>query len=214
MQGLIFDLDGVLTDTAEFHYLSWKHLADQIGIPFTRQDNHALRGVSRRISLGRLLKGDIRPDAEMEAMMKVKNDYYLELVEQTSPADLLPNVGEFLHEAKALGFKLGLGSASQNARLVCDKLGILSLLDVVGDAFSVVNSKPAPDLFVWVAGGLGLSPADCVVFEDAESGVDAALAGGFYTIGIGEAERLHNAHRVVDGLHQLTAREFLASDTP
>jgi beta-phosphoglucomutase len=210
MQGLIFDLDGVLTDTAEFHYLSWKHLADQIGIPFTRQDNHALRGVSRRISLGRLLKGDIRPDAEMEAMMKIKNDYYLELVEQTSPADLLPNVGEFLHEAKALGFKLGLGSASQNARLVCDKLGILSLLDVVGDAFSVVNSKPAPDLFVWVAGGLGLSPADCVVFEDAESGVDAALAGGFYTIGIGEAERLHNAHRVVDGLHQLTAREFLA----
>lgn len=211
MRGLIFDLDGVLTDTAEFHYLSWKHLADQIGISFTRQDNHALRGVSRRISLERLLKGQIRSDDEMERLMNVKNDYYLALVEQTSSKDLLPNVGEFLESAKSAGFKLGLGSASQNARLVCGKLGILSLFDVVGDAFSVVNSKPAPDVFLWVAGGLGLSPAECVVFEDAESGVDAALAGGFYTVGIGDAQRLHQAHRVVEGLYELTPSEFRSS---
>jgi beta-phosphoglucomutase len=209
MRGLIFDLDGVLTDTAEFHYLSWKHLADQLGVPFTRQDNHALRGVPRRISLGRLLKGETRPDDEMQALMDIKNDYYLQLIEQTSSKDLLPCVGEFLNSAKSLGFKIGLGSASQNARLVCQKLGIFELLDVIGDAFSVPNPKPAPDLFVWVAGGLGLSPAECVVFEDAESGIDAGLAGGFYTVGIGEAGRLHKAHRVVEGFHQLTVNEFL-----
>lgn len=209
MQGLIFDLDGVLTDTAEFHYLSWKHLADQLGLPFTREDNHALRGVSRRISLGRLLKGEIRPDAEMQALMDVKNDYYLELIDQITPQDLLPNVGQFLESAKSLGFKLGLGSASQNAKGVCDRLNITRLLDVIGDGHSVPNSKPAPDIFVWVAGGLSLSPVDCVVFEDAESGIEAGLAGGFYTVGIGDAERLNRAHRVVDGFHQLTADEFL-----
>lgn len=209
MRGLIFDLDGVLTDTAEFHYLSWKHLADQLGIPFTRDDNHALRGVSRRISLGRLLKGEIRPDHEMQALMDIKNDYYLELIEQITPDDLLPNVGQFLEEAKSSGFQLGLGSASQNAKGVCDRLGITPLLGVIGDGHSVPNSKPAPDIFVWVAGGLGLSPAECVVFEDAESGIEAGLAGGFYTVGIGDAERLKRAHQVVDGFHQLSAEAFL-----
>jgi beta-phosphoglucomutase len=207
-KGLIFDLDGVITDTAEYHFLSWKRLAEEEGLTFTRHDNEALRGVSRRASLELLLKGSIRPEPEMEAMMTRKNAYYLDYVSHMTPADLLKGVSDFLYTARDMGFKLGLGSASKNARLVCERLQVLSLFDVLGDGFSVVNGKPAPDLFVWVAGGLGLSPADCIVFEDAEAGIDAALAGGFYTVGIGPAERVGKAHRLITGLHDVHPREF------
>jgi len=207
-KGLIFDLDGVITDTAEYHFLSWQRLAEDEGLTFTRQDNEALRGVSRRASLELMLKGKIFPEAKMQEMMTRKNAYYLDYVAHMTPDDLLKGVGEFLHEARALGFKIGMGSASKNARLVCDRLQILPLFDVIGDGFSVVNGKPAPDLFVWVAGGLGLPPSDCVVFEDAEAGIDAALAGGFYAVGIGPAERVGKAHRLIAGLHEVNPREF------
>lgn len=207
-KGLIFDLDGVITDTAEFHFRSWERLAQEEGLTFTRHDNEALRGVSRRASLELMLKGNIRPEPEMEAMMTRKNAYYLDYVSHMTPADLLKGVGDFLYTARDMGFKLGLGSASKNARLVCERLKVLSLFDVIGDGFSVVNGKPAPDLFVWVAGGLGLSPADCSVFEDAEAGIDAALAGGFYTVGIGPQERVGKAHRLIAGLHEVHPREF------
>ena len=207
-KGLIFDLDGVITDTAEYHFLSWQRLAEDEGLTFTRQDNEALRGVSRRASLELMLKGKIFPEAKMQEMMTRKNAYYLDYVAHMTPDDLLKGVGEFLHEARALGFKIGMGSASKNARLVCDRLQILPLFDVIGDGFSVVNGKPAPDLFVWVAGGLGLPPSDCVVFEDAEAGIDAALAGGFYAVGIGPAERVGKAHRLIAGLHEVNPQEF------
>lgn len=207
-KGLIFDLDGVITDTAEYHFRSWERLAQEEGLTFTRHDNEALRGVSRRASLELLLKGNIRPEAEMNAMMERKNAYYLDYVAHMTPADLLKGVGDFLYTARDMGFKLGLGSASKNARLVCERLEVLSLFDVIGDGFSVVHGKPAPDLFVWVAGGLGLSPADCIVFEDAEAGIDAALAGGFYAVGIGPAERVGKAHRLIAGLHDCHPKEF------
>lgn len=207
-KGLIFDLDGVITDTAEYHFRSWERLAQEEGLTFTRHDNEALRGVSRRASLELLLKGNIRPEAEMNAMMERKNAYYLDYVAHMTPADLLKGVSDFLYTARDMGFKLGLGSASKNARLVCERLEVLSLFDVIGDGFSVVHGKPAPDLFVWVAGGLGLSPADCIVFEDAEAGIDAALAGGFYAVGIGPAERVGKAHRLIAGLHDCHPKEF------
>lgn len=208
MRGLIFDLDGVITDTAEFHFLAWRQLAEEEGLTFTRQDNEALRGVDRRRSLELLLKGNLRPEDEMQAMMTRKNDYYQRFVDGITPDDLLQGAGEFLRQAKQDGFKIGLGSASKNARTVCERLGILDLFDVIGDGYSVVNSKPAPDLFIWVAGGLGLNPCECVVFEDAEAGVNGALAGGFYAVGIGTAERVGKAHRVIEGLHQITPQEF------
>lgn len=208
MKGLIFDLDGVITDTAEYHFRSWKRLADEEGISFTRHDNEALRGVSRRASLELLLKGNLRPEAEMDALMTRKNQYYLEYVQEMTPADLLPGVGDFLRIARQMGFKLGLGSASKNARLVCERLNVLDMFDVIGDGNSVVNGKPAPDLFVWVAGGLGLSPQACAVFEDAEAGIAAALAGGFYAVGIGPAERVGAAHRLIAGLHAVHPQEF------
>jgi beta-phosphoglucomutase len=209
MKGLIFDLDGVITDTAEYHFLSWKKLAEDEGINFTREDNEALRGVPRRASLELVLKGAIRPEADMVAMMERKNNYYLDYVAKMTPANLLEGVHDFLKTARELGFKLGLGSASKNAHLVCELMGILDLFDVLGDGYSVVNAKPSPDLFVWVAGGLGLPLQECVVFEDAEAGVTAGLAGGFYTVGIGPEERVGKAHRRIGGLHAVHPKEFL-----
>ncbi len=209
MRGLIFDLDGVITDTAEYHYLAWRQLAEEEGLTFTREDNEALRGVPRRRSLELLLKENLRPDDEMQALMTRKNGYYQAYIEQITPADLLPGVLDYLHAAQAAGFQLGLGSASKNARAVCEKLGILDLFNVFGDGYSVVNAKPAPDLFIWVAGGMGLNPRDCIVFEDAEAGIEAALAGGFYAVGVGPASRVGRAHKIIAGLHVPSVLQML-----
>jgi beta-phosphoglucomutase len=208
--GFIFALDGVITDTAEYHFLGWKRLADEEDIPFTREDNEALRGVPRRQSLEILLKGRTYPEAQMQEMMERKNRYYNEFIEQITPNDLLPGVMGFLQAAQARGIKLALGSASKNAQKVCESLQITHMLEVIGDGYSVVNAKPHPDLFVWVAGGLGLSPTQCVVFEDAEAGVEAALAGGFKVVGIGPEERVGKAHQVADGLNNLSVDETLS----
>ena len=205
----IFDLDGVITDTAEFHYRGWKRLADEEGIRFTREDNEALRGVSRRESLLLMLKGRTYPEDRMLEMMERKNNYYREFLKDITPADLLPGVQNFLEEAKTAGIKLALGSASRNARDVLSSLGILDLLDAIGDGNSVVNTKPAPDLFLWVAGRLNLNPTQCIVFEDAEAGVEAALKGGFFAVGIGPTERVGKAHRVLpDGLKDAHIADF------
>lgn len=208
IKGYIFDLDGVITDTAEYHFRAWKRLADEEGIPFTREDNDALRGVSRRRSLELLLKGRVYPEEKMQAMMTRKNDYYREFLHDITPADLLPGVADLLHAAKAAGIKVGLGSASRNARDVLVGLQVLDLFDVVGDGYSVVNPKPAPDLFIWVAGGFGLNPAVCSVFEDAEAGIDAALQGGFWTVGIGPADRVGKAHKIRPDLAGAAIHEF------
>ena len=199
-QAFIFDLDGVLTDTAEFHYLAWKRLADEQGLPFTREDNEALRGVSRRDSLLILLKGKELPEERLQAWMERKNNYYLALVAQMSPADLLPGVLPLLQSLRARGVKIALGSASRNAPQVLGLLGIADLFDVVADGGSVERQKPAPDLFLHAAARLGLPPSACVVVEDAEAGVAAALAGGFRCIGLGPRERVGAAHLVISNL--------------
>lgn len=206
--GYIFDLDGVLTDTAEHHYQAWKQLADEEGIPFTREDNEALRGVPRRASLELLLKGRIYPEAHMQAMMDRKNRYYQSYLGGITAADLLPGVADFLETARSAGIKLGLGSASKNARTVCQRLGILDLLDAFGDGYSVQRAKPAPDLFLWVAGGLRMNPSQVIVFEDAAAGIEAALAGNFWTVGLGPRERVGRAHWVRDGLQGAHPADF------
>lgn len=208
MRAFIFDLDGVITDTAEFHFQSWKRLADEEGILFTREDNDQLRGVSRRESLNRILKGRPIDAATAQTWMTRKNDYYLNYLETLTPHDCLPGVIDFLTAAQGQGIRLGLGSASQNAHIVLEKLGLLGRFDVIGDGYSVVNAKPAPDLFVWVAGALRVSPNQATVFEDAEAGIDAALAGGFWTVGIGNAKVGH-AHITAPGLSSLTVSGVL-----
>lgn len=203
IRAYIFDLDGVITDTAEFHYLAWKQLADEESIPFTRADNEQLRGVSRRESLNRMFKGKPIDEATALDWMERKNIYYRRYLETITPELRLPGVTEFLSEAKQMNLLLGIGSASKNARDVLEHLELLNFFDAIGDGFSVVNTKPAPDLFVWVAGRLNVSPAEAVVFEDAEAGITAALAGGFYTVGIGSSD-LQHAHMRVPGLYALS----------
>lgn len=209
VRGFIFDLDGVITDTAELHYQSWKQLADEEGIPFTREDNEQLRGVSRRESLERLLKGRPLPEPTKESWMARKNAYYRDSLASLSPSDLLPGVREFLEAARGMGLKIGLGSASKNARDVLEALQITALFDAVGDGYSVVNPKPAPDLFVWVAGHMGIYPQQVVVFEDAEAGIDAAKAGGFLTVGVGTAGVDHADWHIVGGLKDTAPRAVI-----
>lgn len=197
IEAFIFDLDGVITDTAEYHFLSWKRLADEEGLPFTRQDNEMLRGVSRRESLNRLLKGKQIDEATAQAWMQRKNEYYVGLLNQLTPDDLLPGIRELITAAKAAGLKLAIASASKNANTVLERLQVRELFDAVGDGYSVVNTKPAPDLFIWTAGRLNVSPPNAVVFEDAEAGVEAALVGGFWVVGIGRAN-VDKAHILVE----------------
>lgn len=191
IKGLIFDLDGVITDTAEYHYLAWKRLADEEGLDFNRADNEQLRGVSRRESLIRLLKGKIVAEDTMQQWMERKNEYYTAYLDDISPDDLLLGVADFIESAQSQNLKLGIGSASKNAKPVIEKLNLLDVFDVIGDGYSVVNPKPAPDLFVWVAGGLQVHVNETIVFEDAPAGIDAAKAAGCGTIGIGTSNLSH-----------------------
>ncbi|MEH1965575.1 beta-phosphoglucomutase [Nostoc sp.] len=200
IQGFIFDLDGVLTDTAELHYLAWQQLADEEGIPFNREANEALRGVSRRASL-MLILGD-RPysEAEIEEMMERKNRYYVELIQNMTPKDLLPGAIALLDELRQAGIKIGIGSASKNAQTVIERLGIADKIDAIADGYSVQEPKPAPDLFLYAAKQLGIEPEQSVVVEDAAAGVEAALAAGMWAIGLGPAERVGAAHIVLPSL--------------
>ncbi len=152
LHGFIFDLDGVLTDTAEYHYQAWQRLADELGIPFDRERNEALRGVSRRRSLELLLAGRVYPEEQMLEMMERKNRYYQELLKQVTPDDLLPGARALLEALRTAGMKIAIGSASKNAREVVQRLQIASCIDAMADGYSVVRPKPAPDLFVYAAG--------------------------------------------------------------
>lgn len=209
IKGFIFDLDGVLTDTAEYHYRGWKRLADELNIPFTREENEALRGIPRRESLLILLKGRAYPEAQLQEFMARKNAYYLEFIREITPADVLPGARELLEEIRAAGLKSALGSASKNAREVIEHLGIASLLDAVSDGNSVQRQKPAPDLFLHAAGQLSLLSRECVVVEDAAAGIEAALAGGFRAVGIGPASRVGAADWVIPGLQNVHLDDFL-----
>jgi len=211
VHGFIFDLDGVLTDTAEFHYRAWQRLADEAGLPFDRAANEKLRGVSRRESL-MLIVGD-RPYSEeqLQAMMERKNRYYLEAIETISPADLLPGARPLLEEMRAAGIKVAIGSASKNAAQVIDRLGVRPLLDAISDGYSVARPKPAPDLFLHAAAQLGLPPAECVVVEDAAAGIEAARAGGFRSVGLGPPQRVGLADVVLPSLEGVHLAGLLAA---
>ena len=204
IKGIIFDLDGVLTDTAEYHYRGWKRLADEEGIPFTREDNELLRGIPRRESLMLILKNRIYPEEKILEMMERKNNYYLEFIREVSPKDLLPGARELLEEIRRVGLRSALGSASKNAPDVVRRLGIENLLDAISDGNSVARQKPAPDLFLHAARQLNLKPEECVVVEDAAAGIEAARAGGFHMVGLGPPERVGQADVMfpsLEGVH-------------
>jgi len=211
IKAFIFDLDGVLTDTAEYHYRGWKRLADELGLPFTRDENEALRGIPRRESLLKLLGGRVYQEAQLQEFMQRKNGYYLEFIQEITPTDVLPGARELLDEIRAAGLKAALGSASKNASEVIARLGIAPLLDVIADGYSVERQKPAPDLFLHAAGQLGFHPQECVVVEDAAAGIEAACAGGFMTIGLGPGERVGAANLVLPALAGISLQTLLSS---
>lgn len=208
IRAFIFDLDGVITDTAEYHYRGWKRLADDEGFPFTREDNEYLRGIPRRESLMLILKGREYPEEKILKMMERKNNYYLAFIKEITPRDRLPGARELLEEIRAAGLKNALGSASKNAGEVIERLGIRDLFDAISDGFSVERQKPAPDLFLHAASQLGLSPAECVVVEDAVAGIEAARAGGFRSVGLGPRERVGEAEVIFPNLAEVHLEEL------
>lgn len=210
IQGVIFDLDGVLTDTAEYHYRAWQRLADEEGLPFDRQANEALRGVSRRESLLHIVDNKPYTEAQLQEMMDRKNHYYVDSIQNISPANLLPGALELLDELRKAGIKTAIGSGSKNARLALDKLGIADRIDVIADGYSVQRPKPAPDLFLYAANLVGLKPAQCIVVEDAAAGIESAIASGMWAVGLGPIERVNAAHVVLPSLEGITWAELQA----
>jgi beta-phosphoglucomutase len=198
----IFDLDGVLTDTAEYHYKAWKKLADELGTPFTRTDNERLKGVSRMESLDILLSlGDLSVSAEeKQALAERKNGYYRSLLAGLTKSDLLPGAAELLKALRERGIAIGLGSASRNAPMILEKLGIRGWFDAVVDGSMVKKAKPEPDVFVLCARMLRKEPSECVVFEDAAAGIEAAQRGGMFAVGVGSRRALPKADWVFPDL--------------
>ena len=217
LKAIIFDLDGVITDTAEYHYLAWKRLADELGLPFNRQMNERLRGVSRRESMLIILDGRPVTETRLEELMARKNRSYQEMLAKITPANLLPGVAGLLDELDASEVPWAIASASRNALSVLQRLGIADRPMVVADGSSVERQKPTPDLFRFTAARLDLPPAQCLVIEDAAAGIEAALAAGIPALAIGPADRfvtpfLKNTHFTrVDTLVGTTFVDLLAA---
>jgi len=208
LRAFIFDLDGVLTDTAVFHYQAWKRLADEWGADFNWEINHKLRGISRRASIEIIFEGHDLSEEEIKVGMDHKNVYYNSLIQSMTPDDVLPGAFSLLEDLRKNGIKIGLGSASKNARTVLDAIGLTGMVDVIGDGYSVERSKPEPDLFLFVSDEMNVDPKDCVVFEDAAAGVEAAIRAGMYAVGVGGRNRLPGADVVYPDLKGLTLEKI------
>jgi beta-phosphoglucomutase len=213
LKAFIFDLDGVITDTAEYHFLAWQALAGDLGITFTREDNEELKGVSRMDSLEKILElggrtGDFTAE-EKEELADKKNDHYLTLIQNITPDDLLPAIKELITDIKAKGLKLGMASASKNAFTVMESLGMKSEFEVIVDAKTVVNGKPHPEVFLRAAEMLGVEPEACIGVEDAAAGVQAIKSAGMFAVAVGPKESFENADIVYASTADLSLEKIL-----
>ena len=199
IKAVIFDLDGVIVDTAHYHYLAWKRLAKELGFDLTLEQNELLKGVSRMRSLEIILDlGGIKlSEAEKERIANKKNGWFVEYVNEMKPEEIFPAVKELLKSIRSKGLKMGLASSSKNAHAVVNLLNIENEFDAIVDGTMIIHSKPDPEIFLLAASKLGVVPAECVVFEDAEAGVEAALAAGMKCVGVGSPEQLGKANLVV-----------------
>lgn len=194
-KAVVFDLDGVICCTDKYHYRAWQCIADKIGVDFDRHVNHRLRGIGRMESLDIILE---KHDEELTIAHKLdyatqKNSIYVEMLEDMSPSDLSKDVRKTLETLREHGYKLAIGSSSRNAKIILEKIGLGDFFDAVSDGTNISNSKPHPEVFLKACNDLDLEPKDCVVIEDAKSGVDAALAGGMDCAGIGNASSYNKA---------------------
>lgn len=187
-------MDGVLTDTVEYHYQSWQKLAVELNVSFTRKDNEKLLGLARPDSMKIFLQGRPTTESEFQQLLKKKNEYFLQLIDHFSPANLLPGVSKLLSTIKQAGFKLAVASSSQNTELILNRLEIATTFESISDSNIIQNGKPAPDLFLDAAHQLGVLPRECVVFEDSAAGVEAGLSAGMLVVGIGYTDLVGRAH--------------------
>ena len=211
INAVIFDLDGVIVSTDELHFLAWKTLADHQQIPFDREDNERLRGVSRMESLEIILEKSpiLFSDSEKEKMAEAKNACYRESLKRLTPADILPGVLEALAELSTRGIKVAIGSSSRNAATILAAIGLSDAFDSVVDGTHISRSKPDPEVFTLAASRLGVASANCLVVEDAEAGVDAGLAAGMRVLAVGPARIHPRAGLKAENLTFITVDEML-----
>lgn len=209
----IYDLDGVITDTAEFHFLAWQKLAEELGISFDRQFNEQLKGINRMDSLDRILELDSSlPEFSREEKEKLatrKNEYYLELIEAINPTHILPGIETLLQANKEARVKIALGSASKNAPAILEKLGLTGYFDYIVDASKVEKGKPDPETFTTAADALGIAYTDCIGLEDSAAGVEAINKADMFSVGVGDAEHLSDAHYLVGDTSALIFEDII-----
>jgi len=206
----IFDLDGVLVDTAVYHYQAWKKLANSMGFDFSHAQNEQLKGVNRMRSLDMILNwgGITKTDAEKEELAGLKNSWYVDMISKMSASEVLPGTVELLEELKSKGIKMALGSASKNSGLILERTNLTHFFDAVVDGNSVTTSKPDPEVFLKGAELLATPAANCIVFEDASAGVQAAISANMAVVGIGEAANLPGADLIIKDLSGITVAEL------
>jgi len=212
IKALIFDLDGVIVDTAKYHFQSWKEFASNHEFDIPDALNSRLKGVSRMEALDEVLRfapEELRSTGDYAALAKEKNDIYLHHLTDLSHDEILPGVQRFLIEAREMGLKLGLGSGSKNAANILQRLEVSHLFDAICDGNDIQNSKPDPQVFLIACKRLGVEPQHAVVFEDAEVGIEAAINGGMMPVGVGDPAHLPGAPVVIDGFAYLYAKEFI-----
>ncbi len=211
IKACLFDLDGVVVNTAKYHYLAWKKIATDLGFEFSELDNERLKGISRTESLDLLLEiGNLKLDPETKnELAEIKNNFYVSSIQKMNSDEILPGVIRFLNELHDGGILIALGSASKNAMTILNKINIIQLFDVIIDGNKVSKAKPDPEVFIKGAAELGVEPQYCVVFEDAQAGIEAARNGGMYIIGVGEAENLKNADFVIPGFETITLDQLI-----
>jgi len=208
--GCIFDLDGVIVDTAKYHFLAWQRLAEEMGFDFTEDHNEALKGVSRMASLEILLRvgGIVKDDEEKIELATRKNNWYVEYISHMTPEEILPGSIDLLNLLRSEGILTAIGSASRNAGMILDRIGLRTMFDAIIDGNKIHSAKPDPEVFLKGAEELGLAPENCVVFEDAQAGIEAAIAGGMKCIGVGSPLNLGRANLVVPDLKNITLNQI------
>ena len=206
-KGLVFDLDGVITDTAKFHYIAWKNMAEKLGIIIYEKFNEQLKGISRTESLERILefggKADAYTEEEKEKLAAQKNTEYVELLEELTPADILPGLLSVLDQAEALGMKSSIASASKNAPHILEKLGIKERFAHIVDPNTLVKGKPDPEIFVRAAEAIGIKPEEAIGFEDAQAGIEGIKGANMFAVGVSVGEPLHGADLIINSLEEI-----------
>lgn len=209
-KAVLFDLDGVIVDTATHHYKAWKALANEMGFDFTESDNERLKGVSRVESLNILLEiGNVeKTDQEKEQLAAQKNEQYVKAISKMDDSEILPGVKEFLQELKQENIPFALGSASKNAPTILKQINLYDDFDAIVDGNSISKAKPDPEVFLQGAEALNVNPAECVVFEDAQSGIEAGKAAGMYVVGVGDPEVLKGADDYITHMTEMSVERL------